>query len=1014
MAENAAADTVIGTLSTTDPDVGNTFTYSLVSGAGDTDNASFNILGDNLRTSAVFDYEAQNAYSVRVRSADQGGLYYEEAVNITVTNVNEAPDVIGIPDQTIEQGASFATINLDDFISDVDNTNAEMTWTYTGNVELTVDITNRVATITTPSSDWNGSETITFRATDPDALFGEDIATFTVNPPPPTLTARPQADQVEGFQWPLGGSVTLTINDVDLDTQTVVVDPGNPAGTYVVFDLSGVYDLVPGDVVKLTSGTTVKEHTVTALAVTAIDVDANTIAGTTDSTLDVQLWVHPGVTGSFVTVTPVSGAWTADFNPFDLVAGNAGPAVQFDADGDCTWVEWNIPLPYLIARPQFDQVEGHEWALGASVTLSINDVDLSTQTVVVDPNNPAGTYVPFDLSGLHDLVPGDVVKLTSGTTVKAHIITDLAITAIDTNANTISGTTSASFDVQLWVHPGVTGSFITVAPVGASWNADFDPFDLVAGHAGPAVQYEADGDCTWIEWNIPTSTLHVVPSYPEVHGHDWQVGAQVTLIVDDDTDPINGVLFTQTKNADDDPWCGYPCFDLTGVITPTVGQYVTLYDDMVTKTVLVSPLTVTGVDIDNEIVTGTGDPGARVAVNINSQGGIGRWITVTPAGTWLADFSVVGDEDFEQDLANIVLGDQGRAIQLNNDGTDDGTLEYWNVPLPTLTARPQADQVEGFQWTLGVSVTLTINDVDLDTQTVVVDPGNPAGTYVVFDLTGVHDLVPGDVVKLTSGTTVKEHTVTALAVTAIDVDANTIAGTTDSTLDVQLWVHPGVTGSFVTVTPVSGAWTADFNPFDLAAGDAGPAVQWDADGDATWVEWNIPTTATHSFSLSAGWNLITLPLQPVTPYNAETLLQAINAQGASCNEVDQWVTGMWESYPLGVPFGQFPINLGQGYFVKCTLPGSWTMEGNPLTGSVPLSLSAGWNLVGVPYPANGNTAMTVVNGINNQGGACSELVRWVNGAWGTYIDGVPFTDFALLPYEGYFVKCTVPSTYVPQ
>jgi hypothetical protein len=91
VAENAAVNTTAGTLSTTDPDAGDTFTYTLVSGNGSTDNASFNILGNSLRTSASFDYETKNSYSIRVRSTDQGSLWVEKQFTITVTNVNEAP-----------------------------------------------------------------------------------------------------------------------------------------------------------------------------------------------------------------------------------------------------------------------------------------------------------------------------------------------------------------------------------------------------------------------------------------------------------------------------------------------------------------------------------------------------------------------------------------------------------------------------------------------------------------------------------------------------------------------------------------------------------------------------------------------------------------------------------------------------------------------------------------------------------------------------------------------------------
>ena len=135
-------------------------------------------------------YTGQNVI-VRFRLATDyetaGGGWYIDDVKVvgSVTGVNEAPVVSGIPDQTIAEGASFATIALDDYVTDVDNTDAEMTWTYTGNTALTVSIVDRVATISTPSADWNGAETITFRATDPGALYGEDAATFTVTVAPP-------------------------------------------------------------------------------------------------------------------------------------------------------------------------------------------------------------------------------------------------------------------------------------------------------------------------------------------------------------------------------------------------------------------------------------------------------------------------------------------------------------------------------------------------------------------------------------------------------------------------------------------------------------------------------------------------------------------------------------------------------------------------------------------------------------------------------------------------------------
>lgn len=86
VAENKPAYTQVGTLTTIDSDPSNTFTYLLVSGAGDVDNSSFNISGSILYTSVIFDYETKNSYNIRIRTTDQGGLSMEKNFSISVTD----------------------------------------------------------------------------------------------------------------------------------------------------------------------------------------------------------------------------------------------------------------------------------------------------------------------------------------------------------------------------------------------------------------------------------------------------------------------------------------------------------------------------------------------------------------------------------------------------------------------------------------------------------------------------------------------------------------------------------------------------------------------------------------------------------------------------------------------------------------------------------------------------------------------------------------------------------------
>ena len=82
--ENEPAGTLVGDLSTVDTDVGDAFTYSLVSGDGSSDNGSFTIVDNQLNSAESFDYESKTAYSIRVRTTDGGGSSYEDVFVINI------------------------------------------------------------------------------------------------------------------------------------------------------------------------------------------------------------------------------------------------------------------------------------------------------------------------------------------------------------------------------------------------------------------------------------------------------------------------------------------------------------------------------------------------------------------------------------------------------------------------------------------------------------------------------------------------------------------------------------------------------------------------------------------------------------------------------------------------------------------------------------------------------------------------------------------------------------------
>jgi hypothetical protein len=110
--ENSSVGTVVGILSTTDPNPVDTHTYSIqtagvpfqIGGAG----------GDELQVAGVLDYETQNSYSITIRTTDSGGLTYDEIFTITLNDVNDVVPVVDAAqsfaiDENLANGALVGT-----------------------------------------------------------------------------------------------------------------------------------------------------------------------------------------------------------------------------------------------------------------------------------------------------------------------------------------------------------------------------------------------------------------------------------------------------------------------------------------------------------------------------------------------------------------------------------------------------------------------------------------------------------------------------------------------------------------------------------------------------------------------------------------------------------------------------------------------------------------------------------------------------------------------------------------
>ena len=248
VAENQPAGTTVGNLSTVDPDPADTHTYTLVAGAGDADNASFQIAGNQLQTGASFDFEADSSYSIRVRSADSGtgNLAVEEQFTITITDANDAPSGLALSNTIAIDGDPVGTAIGDFTTTDQDPAD---THTYTlvagagdgdnASFQIDGDTLENAAVLNAAGSPYS----IRVRTTDsgtPSESF-EMQFTITVSPPNANPTDIALSNSSVDENLPAGTDVgTLTTTDPDpLDTHTYSLVGGAGSTDNASFQING-------------------------------------------------------------------------------------------------------------------------------------------------------------------------------------------------------------------------------------------------------------------------------------------------------------------------------------------------------------------------------------------------------------------------------------------------------------------------------------------------------------------------------------------------------------------------------------------------------------------------------------------------------------------------------------------------------------------------------------------------------------------------------------------------------
>lgn len=589
VAENLASGADVGTLSTTDEDTGDTFTYSLVSGSGDTDNSLFSVSGNKLLSAAIFDYEVKNSYSVRVKTSDGNGATFEKAFTIGVADVLESAakniltfslseqtgdPVINSTDHTVAITVPFGTavtslsptLTVSDNASATPSSGASQDFTSAVVYKVTAQdgsMLDWTVTVTIAPNTANDIITFTLAEQTGDAVINSENHTVAVGVPygtnltalTPTITVSEQAtmNPTSGAAANFSSAVVYTVTAGSGTTQewTVTVTPAtNSATDIVTFSFAEQTAAATIDAANHTVNIQVATGTsLTALMPTITVSDQATVSPASGVAQDFSAPVAYTVTAGngstqawtiTVTVAPAPLSNAKDILTFSLAEQTA--AATIDATGRTIAIEVAtgtnvtslVPTITVSVAASISPASGAAQDFTSAVVYTVTAEDASTQawtvTVTVAP-------APAPLSSAKDILTFELAEQTGAATIDGVAQTVQIEVANGTNVASLSPTITVSVGASIDPASGVAQDF-TNAVV---YTVTAEDGTTQAWTATVTVQEETT--TTGVAEMLASISVYPNPTVDYMQVNGLTRGANVQLI------GLDGMLLTQPTEA---------------------------------------------------------------------------------------------------------------------------------------------------------------------------------------------------------------------------------------------------------------------------------------------------------------------------------------------------------------------------------------------------------------------------------------------------------------------------------
>ena len=386
-----------------------------------------------------------------------------------------------------------------------------------------------------------------------------------------------------------------------------------------------------------------------------------------------------------------------------------------------------------------------------------------------------------ELIGLFDIQPGHLVTVSSGGLTKQLAVAPLTVTAVDIDADTVSGTGDPGYEIHVGMlcdDTSCTRRNIYVDANG-NWLADFSVpgineedetvFDIRPGSGTGVYEIDEDNDATNVSWSIPNPYFNVRANNEQIEAWEWNIGSTLTVnIYSSGTETSLPDYTISDVVTGPTPWGdtrNYLSFNLNGIYDIKPGYLVTISDSTIIKQHIVKPLAFDVMDVNADTVSGFAEPGSNVDVwACDNSNCYNRHVTASdPGGIWIADWHIPGQQDDENNTLDLVLGTWVDSSQSDNDG--DSTMFGQSIPNPFIEANPADNWIHAREWPIGTLITMNISGSS-EIYTAIMgpapwNPNDPNDIVAEFDLQG-YDIQAGDVITASADGITKELMVSQL------------------------------------------------------------------------------------------------------------------------------------------------------------------------------------------------------------------------------------------------------------